>query len=87
MFSLCLLKNKKTGLAVCIYKKLGSLHGLPCSLLLCSLIIKNVKVCTEQKRANMGSFSNDLDTTKSEDHGVVQIKEMKEMKKNNFLSR
>ena len=33
----------------------------------------------------MGSFSNDLDTTKFEDHGVVQIKEMK--KKVNFLSR
>ena len=32
----------------------------------------------------MGSFSNDLDTTKFEDHGVVQIKEIK---KNNFLSR
>ena len=28
----------------------------------------------------MGNFSNDLDTTKSEDHGLVQIKEMKEMK-------
>ena len=35
----------------------------------------------------MGSFSNDLDTTKSEDHGVVQIKEMKQMKNNNILSR
>ena len=35
----------------------------------------------------MGSFSNDLDTTKSEDHGVVQIKEMKQIKNNNILSR
>ena len=28
----------------------------------------------------MGNFSNDLDTTKSEDHGLVQIKEINEMK-------
>ena len=35
----------------------------------------------------MGSFSNDLDTAKSKDHGVVQIKEMKQMKNNNILSR
>ena len=27
----------------------------------------------------MGSFSNDLDTTKSEYHGLVQIKEMKQI--------
>ena len=35
----------------------------------------------------MGNFSSDLDTTKSEDHGLVQTKEMKEMKNNNFSSR
>ena len=35
----------------------------------------------------MGNFSNDLNTTKSEDHGLVQIKEMKQMKNNKFLSR
>ena len=35
----------------------------------------------------MGNFSNDLDANKSEDHGLVQIKEMKEMKNNKFLSR
>ena len=35
----------------------------------------------------MGNFSNDLDATKSEDHGLVQIKEMKQMKNNKFLSR
>ena len=29
----------------------------------------------------MGSFSNDLDTTKSENHGLVQIKEMKQKEK------
>ena len=29
----------------------------------------------------MGSFSNDLDTTESEYHGLVQIKEMKQKKK------
>ena len=29
----------------------------------------------------MGSFSNDLDTTKSENHGLVQIKEMKHKEK------
>ena len=73
MFSLCLLKNKKTIPVVCIYEKLRSLLGLPCFLLLCSLMNKNVKVCTEQKSSNI-SFSNDLDTTKSEDHGLVQIK-------------
>ena len=33
----------------------------------------------------MGNFPNDLDTTKSEDHGLVQIKEMKQMKKKNFF--
>ena len=36
----------------------------------------------------MGNFSKDLDTSKSEDHGLVQIKEMKQMKKKKiFLSR
>ena len=35
----------------------------------------------------MDNFSNDLDTSKSEDHGLVQIKEMKEMKNNKFLYR
>ena len=34
----------------------------------------------------MGSFSNDLDITKFEDHGVVQIKAMKQVKNNNILS-
>ena len=29
----------------------------------------------------MGSFSNDLDTTKSENHVLVQIKEMKQKEK------
>ena len=43
------------------------------------------KLGTDQKSAKMGSFSNDLDTTKSEDHGVVKIKEMKQMKKNFFF--
>ena len=33
----------------------------------------------------MGGSSNDLETTKFKDHGLVQIKEMK--KKVNFLSR
>ena len=33
----------------------------------------------------MGNFSNALDTSKSEDHGLVQIKEMKQMKKKNFF--
>ena len=35
----------------------------------------------------MGSFSNDLDNTKSEDHGQVQIKEIEQKKKNNFFSQ
>ena len=57
-----------------------------CVLLLCSLKNKkNVKVCTVQRCSYMGNFSNDLDANKSEDHGLVQIKEMK--KKVNFLSR
>ena len=49
--------------------------------------VKNVKVCTEQRCSNMGSFSNDLDNTKSEDHGQVQIKEIEQKKKNNFFSQ